>query len=203
MADGLCGPHDPYVNLSDRQRQHMIGSAAHVLIVEPEPLGNTEDMDAEDILGFRIRPYRDYSIECPGLTVGRCQGWEECKRCWLMSEEEREEYEQTSMAHGVEHRDMSFGMSAATDLCSLQSYPEAWVDSASDLDLPAGRYQIDFDWDESCAITLVTATIPDRAVVATQPDPIVRGVNDDVCLYCQKHRYEHKGTDHAFISEEQ
>lgn len=203
LADGLDKPHDPYTDLTERQREHVIGTVAHVLIVEPEPLGNTDDMDAEDILGFRITPYRDYSIECPGLKAGRCQGWEECNTCFLLSVEDREKFEQTGISHGVEHQYMPFGLSAATGQCSLQSYPEAWVDSVSDLDLPAGRYQIDFGWDESCDITLVTATIPATPSAASQPDPIIRGVNDDVCLHCPKHRYEHQEADHAFISEEQ
>lgn len=127
----------------------------HHLVVElvsPESHFNKPltDIDPEALARYRAHPEHAFTIECPGLTSS-CMGWEECGHVEcneLMTDEKYDEMEDTGMNHGVYHQHMWFGWSVAVGGCSLVSFADAWQDSAHDLDLPPGRYPVDFDWTE-------------------------------------------------------
>lgn len=162
LANALSEPYDPHadVSLSANQRAWM-ARPKHYLVVEAEPLTDRDraTMSIPEMEDYYADPDRNYSIECPGITAGGCEGWEECSTCMdaELSDEEEEEREETGIAHGVEHQTMWFGWGVATGTCSLHAFSDAWMDSASDLNLPPGRYPVDFDWNETCDLSLVIA----------------------------------------------
>lgn len=101
---------------------------------------------------------RTITIECPGVTSA-CEGWEECRK-----DHDEDELEETGEAHGVDHQTFWFGWGVETGQCALAAFPDAWIDSTSDLAdverLGAGRYPIDWDWDEEyCTVSLITEVV--------------------------------------------
>lgn len=117
------------------------------------------EYDAGDDLRREIdRDRRHIGMECPGVTSA-CEGWIECRE-----EHDEDELDETSESHGVEHQHFWFGWAVATGHCSLLGFYDAWTDSASDVadyeQLGAGRYPIDFDWDEDyVTISLLTEEV--------------------------------------------
>lgn len=131
----------------------------HLLHVEAETLNDIDrqGMSVEDLADYRFAPDRTYTITCPGLTP-TCEGWEECDQCRFLTDEELDAVEGAGegVLHGVEHMHLHFGWATATGECSLHRFPDAWIDSATDLDLPPGTYAINFEWDETCMLYLIT-----------------------------------------------
>lgn len=148
---------EPLPPLPDRLANR-IPHPAHYLTIKATKLSAEEcaDLTAEEIGEYRADPDREFEMDCPGITQAHCEGWEECSICsHSLTEADIEEREQTGIVHGVEHQSMSYGWSTAMDVCSLQAFHDAWQDSATDLNLPEGRYAVGFDWDEVCYLDLV------------------------------------------------
>jgi hypothetical protein len=92
--------------------------------------------------------WRDFSIECPGVTDA-CRMWVECDIPNCGSEDA--ERDNNVVKHGKRHQLIVSTWSVPTDTCYLMIADELSDVAASMADsekLPPGRYEVDHDFDE-------------------------------------------------------
>lgn len=139
-------------------------------------------------------PELQYTVECPGPS-GNCDAWDECPTCYVpgqgLSADRREELEQESHAHGVEHLwvDGRYMVRLSPPQCYVAGH-DALPDAAQYVATAPGRYPVEHDVGDGTELEL--------HLVPPCPQAWHMGLSTGLlreCRYLTGHRGKHRTAD--------